>query len=79
MKNRKGYYLLMMAGILTFAFLVPVIIRAASGAFISRFAPAAVEAETEITDDRYRVNKNYQWYCIFSEIVLQSKHEMTGA
>ena len=59
MKNRKGYYLLMMAGILTFAFLVPVIIRAASGAFISRFAPAAVEAETEITDDRYRVIEGF--------------------
>ena len=59
MKNRKGYYLVMMAGILVLAFLVPVIIRAGSRAFISRFAPAAVEAETEKVNDRYRVMEGF--------------------
>lgn len=59
MKNRKGYYMVMMVGILIFAFLVPVLIRAASGAFISRFAPAAVEAETEEGNDRYRVMEGF--------------------
>lgn len=56
MKNNKGkYYILMMAGILILTFLVPVIIRAASRAFINRFAPAAAQAQTEADEDRYRV------------------------
>ena len=59
MKEKRTYYLGLMAGILLLTFLVPVMIRAASRAFISRIAPAAVEAETEEGDDRYRVMEGY--------------------
>ncbi len=59
MKDRKMYYLTMMAGILILTFLVPVIIRAASRAFINRFAPAAAQAQTEADEDRYRVMEGF--------------------
>ncbi len=59
MKDRKMYYLMMMAGILILTFMVPVLIRAASRAFISRFAPAAAEAQTEKEDDRYLVMEGF--------------------
>ena len=59
MKDRKMYYLTMMAGILILTFLVPVIIRAASRAFINRFAPAAAQEQTEADEDRYRVMEGY--------------------
>ena len=59
MKNRKMYYLTMMAGILILTFLVPVIIRAASRAFINRFAPDAAQEQTEADEDRYRVMEGY--------------------
>ena len=49
----------MMAGILILTFMVPVLIRAASRAFISRFAPAATEAQTEKEDDRYLVMEGF--------------------
>ena len=49
----------MMAGILILTFLVPVIIRAASRAFINRFAPAAAQEQTEADEDRYRVMEGY--------------------
>ena len=59
MKDRKMYYLTMMAGILILTFLVPVIIRAASRAFINRFAPDAAQEQTEADEDRYRVVEGY--------------------
>ena len=59
MKDRKMYYLTMMAGILILTFLVPVIIRAASRAFINRFAPDAAQEQTEADEDRYRVMEGY--------------------
>ena len=60
MKNNKGkYYILMMAGILILTFLVPVIFRAASRAFINRFALAAAQAQTEADEDRYRVMEGF--------------------
>ena len=59
MKDRKMYYLTMMAGILILTFLVPVIIRAASQAFVSRFAPDAAQEQTEADEDRYRVMEGY--------------------
>lgn len=59
MKDRKMYYLTMMAGILILTFLVPVIIRAASRAFINRFAPDAAQEQTEGDEDRYRVVEGY--------------------
>ena len=82
MKNRKGYYLVMMAGILAFAFLVPVIIRAASGVFISRFAPAAVEEETEKMNDRYRAMEGFteaDGSQQFSEQPGSGENSQTGA
>ena len=52
MRNRKmSYYVTMMAIILLLTFLVPVMIRAASKAFIGRFAPDVAEAETEDKDE----------------------------
>ena len=59
MKDRKMYYLTMMAGILILTFLVPVIIRAASRVFINRFAPDAAQEQTEADEDRYRVVEGY--------------------
>ena len=59
MKDRKMYYLTRMAGILILTFLVPVIIRAASRAFINRFAPDAAQEQTEADEDRYRVMEGY--------------------
>ena len=61
MKDKKMYYLTLMAGIALFTFLVPVLIKAGSRAFISRFAPgaSAQENETEAEDDRYRVMEGF--------------------
>ena len=59
MKDRKMYYLTMMAGIMILTFLVPVIIGAASRAFINRFAPDAAQEQTEADEDRYRVMEGY--------------------
>ena len=59
MKDRKMYYLTMMAGILILTFLVPVIIRAASRAFIHRFAPAAAQEQTEADEELYRVMEGF--------------------
>ena len=59
MKNKGKYYILMMVGILILTFMVPIIIRAASQAFIGRFAPDAVEEQTEADEDRYRVMEGF--------------------
>ena len=59
MKDRKMYYLTMMAGILILTFLVPVIIRAASRAFIHRFAPAVAQEQTEADEELYRVMEGF--------------------
>ena len=61
MNKRWRYYTTLMAGILLFTFLVPVLIRAGSRAFISRFAPgaAAEETETEAAEDRFRIMEGF--------------------
>ena len=60
MRNRKmSYYVTMMAIILLLTFLIPVMIRTASNAFISRFAPDVAEAETEADDRGYRVMEGF--------------------
>ena len=59
MKDKKMYYLTLMAGILLFTFLVPVLIRAGSRAFISRFAPGVNAGENETEAEGYRVMEGY--------------------
>ena len=59
MKDKKMYYLTLMAGILLFTFLVPVLIRAGSRAFISRFAPGVGAEENETEAEGYRVMEGY--------------------
>ena len=59
MKDKKMYYLTLMAGILLFTFLVPVLIRAGSRAFISRFAPRVGAEENETEAEGYRVMEGY--------------------
>ena len=59
MKDKKTYYLTLMAGILLFTFLVPVLIRAGSRAFISRFAPGVNAGENETEAEGYRVMEGY--------------------
>ena len=59
MKDKKMYYLTLMAGILLFTFLVPVLIRTGSRAFISRFAPGVGAEENETEAEGYRVMEGY--------------------
>jgi len=59
MKDKKMYYLTLMAGILLFTFLVPVLIKAGSRAFISRFAPGAAAEEKETEADGYQVMEGF--------------------
>jgi len=59
MKDKKMYYLTLMAGILLFTFLVPVLIKAGSRAFISRFAPGAAAEEKETEADGYKVMEGF--------------------
>lgn len=59
MKDKKMYYLTLMAGILLFSFLVPVLIKAGSRAFISRFAPGADAEEKETEADGYQVMEGF--------------------
>ena len=59
MKEKKTYYLIMMALVLLLTFMVPVLIKAGSSAFIRRFAPNAVpETETE-GGEQLRVMEGY--------------------
>ena len=59
MKDKKMYYLTLMAGILVFTFLVPVLIKAGSRAFISRFAPGAAAKEEETEADGYQIMEGF--------------------
>ena len=59
MKDKKMYYLTLMAGILLFTFLVPVLIRAGSRAFISRFDPVVGAEENGTEAEGYRVMEGY--------------------
>ena len=59
MKDKKIYYLALMSGVLLGTFLVPLLIKAGSGLFISRFAPAAATKESETADEGYRVMEGF--------------------
>lgn len=82
MKDKKMYYLTLMAGILLFTFLVPVLIRAGSMAFISRFAPGANAEENETEAEGYRVMEGFtetgEGQESAADAVLSGKEDKTG-
>ena len=59
MKRKWTYYITLMAGILIFTILVPLLIRAAATAFIGRFAPDAGTEEAETGIDDYRTAEGF--------------------